>query len=125
MLTAVLPGLRDLRTPLATGYLWLLNVWILVGHLLPRERPGGDGVLAKLFDLGSFFGTGALIGVLTFTAYLMGALLGIDVQARVVRLLLKKPVSAPIRDSLLEFTELQVSQLLAADRHRWEGRRDE
>jgi hypothetical protein len=29
VLGAILPGLRDVRTPLAVGYLWILNAWLM------------------------------------------------------------------------------------------------
>jgi hypothetical protein len=33
MLMNLLPGLRELRAPLVSGYLWLISAWLLLGHL--------------------------------------------------------------------------------------------
>lgn len=47
MLAGLLPGLRQVRTPLAVGYLWLLNLWLLLADYLPRKAAGG--VVGQIF----------------------------------------------------------------------------
>lgn len=39
MLAQILPGYRDFRTPLVTGYQWIVVLWILVGMPLARIAP--------------------------------------------------------------------------------------
>jgi hypothetical protein len=69
MLTSILPGIRDLRAPLTAGYLWLLAAWIAFGDHLPRARPAsGDKPVQAAFDLAGFFGKGAVVAAITFTA---------------------------------------------------------
>ncbi|SNY28212.1 hypothetical protein [Paractinoplanes atraurantiacus] len=79
MLNSLLPGLREIRTPLATGYLWLLNLWVLFGDRMPRQRPAA-GPLAGLWDLAGYAGKGAVLAALTFTAYLVGSLVELNPQ---------------------------------------------
>jgi hypothetical protein len=77
LLTSVLPGLRELRTPLVTGYLWLVVTWVVVSNQVPRVRPTG-AAQAALWDLGSMLGRPALIVGLTSIAYLVGALIELN-----------------------------------------------
>ena len=37
MTSELLPGFRTIRTPLATGYLYLGLLWLWVGALIPTE----------------------------------------------------------------------------------------
>lgn len=75
MLASLLPGLRDLRTPLATGYLYFLLGWLLLGgaRLLP-ETPSNTFV-SRIFDLSGLIGAGATLATLSFAAYLVGSIL--------------------------------------------------
>ncbi len=72
MITSLLPGLRDLRTPLAVGYVWLVLIWIWFGSLLPT-RNDGRGADAALFELARLAGRPGLTAAITFVAYLLGA----------------------------------------------------
>ncbi|MCW2503188.1 MAG: hypothetical protein JWO79_1472 [Actinomycetia bacterium] len=117
MLTSILPGLRDLRGPLTAGYLWLLAAWIAFGDLMPHARPrSGDMPIQAAFDLAGFFGKGAVVAAISFTAYLFGAFVSIDVQSRLgqklLRLVMSKPVSPPMVDALREFTRFETAQAL-------------
>jgi hypothetical protein len=72
MIASLLPGLRELRTPLAAGYMWLLFAWILVEPSLPSPREeltGVAGSISRLIDEGSVVALGAVI---SFAAYLVG-----------------------------------------------------
>jgi hypothetical protein len=44
MRTSRLPGLRELRAPLAAGYIWLITLWLLLHgdaeYFTPRFREG-------------------------------------------------------------------------------------
>ena len=73
MLTNLLPGIRDLRTPLATGYLWLLALWLWVPsqfkHAVPTTGIPGD--ITRLAHYASRAGVGIAV---SFAAYLVGVL---------------------------------------------------
>lgn len=72
MIASLLPGLRELRTPLAAGYMWLLFAWLLVEPSVPSSREELTGVsasISRLIDEGSVVALGAGI---TFVAYLVG-----------------------------------------------------
>lgn len=73
MLASILPGLRQIRAPLAAGYLWLVVAWVALERSVP-ERDAADGVLASFYrasDLLSAIGVGV---ALSFAAYLLGSL---------------------------------------------------
>ncbi|MEU1519106.1 hypothetical protein ABZ490_44420 [Streptomyces sp. NPDC005811] len=73
MLTSLLPGMRNLRAPLAAGSLWLVALWLLVGRDLPK--PGAtSGLLADLYDAAIWAGKPAVFAALAFIAYLLGAI---------------------------------------------------
>jgi len=73
MLTSVLPGVRELRAPLAAGYLWLLALYIALEPLVPgqAQATGVWGSLLKLEAVASPVGLGVAI---TFVAYLVGSI---------------------------------------------------
>lgn len=75
MLASLLPGLRDLRTPLATGYLWLILLWLLLHDYLPKSTEGATGPIRSLYELGGLLGSAAVIAALSFVAYLLGSML--------------------------------------------------
>ncbi len=75
MLASLLPGVRDVRTPLTVGYLWLVVLWAWFADSIPRERPSDEGLVARFFDLHDLLGPGATLAALSFVAYLLGVLL--------------------------------------------------
>ncbi|SDU06425.1 hypothetical protein SAMN04489733_0828 [Amycolatopsis keratiniphila] len=73
MLSSLLPGLRELRAPLAAGYVWLLGLWLAFRPALPS--PGqASGVYRDLLELGSWAGKAAVFAAATFAAYLLGTM---------------------------------------------------
>jgi hypothetical protein len=78
----ILPGLRELRAPLAAGYMWLITAWLWLDHfrLIPESRPVGGGWLAGLWSISTALGATTLLAILTFVAYLIGSFLEIDVD---------------------------------------------
>jgi hypothetical protein len=86
VLMNLLPGLRDLRAPLAAGYLWLITLWLALDRLgwLPAKRPAGTGEVAQLWSLGGTLGKTVLLAALTFLAYLVGSFLEMDPEGRMV-----------------------------------------
>lgn len=75
LITNLLPGLRDLRTPLATGYLWLTFLWLLLHKHVPTSVATAKGPLRSLYELSDLIGKGAILTATTFIAYLLGSLL--------------------------------------------------
>jgi hypothetical protein len=80
MLASLLPGLRDLRTPLATGYLWLVVIWLLTHNRLPMTMQQAPAALKPLYQLGSILGATAVLTALSFIAYVTGSLLAFKVS---------------------------------------------
>lgn len=73
MIAQMLPGFRDVRTPLITGYLWLVSGWILLGMPVPSGIETA-GVLGAINSLTKFLSPAVSVIVLSFTAYLIGIL---------------------------------------------------
>lgn len=70
MLANLLPGIRDLRTPLAVGYVWLVVFWLWI-PASAKHMPT-HGVLGELAQLGQYVGATGLVAAASFCAYLMG-----------------------------------------------------
>jgi len=71
VLSNLLPGVREIRTPLAAGYLLLLaGVALLHEKLFVPIAP--NGLFGHLRSAFSALGTTALIAVLSFAAYVIG-----------------------------------------------------
>ncbi|MDI9919347.1 MULTISPECIES: hypothetical protein [unclassified Rhodococcus (in: high G+C Gram-positive bacteria)] len=126
MLTTILPGLRDLRTPLATGYLWLVAMFMLIlGGVLPT-REGGLPFVRELYTLSDGVGATAMLGVLTFVAYLIGSVLTVENIAPKVKagskigsialhfipgmILTRLTTKNPVRRQLYEVIEIELSR---------------
>jgi hypothetical protein len=72
MLAGLLPGVRELRAPLAAGYLWLLLGWlILEATLVSADAKGTFEPFTKLAPVAKGFG---ITVVVSFAAYLLGSL---------------------------------------------------
>ena len=72
MLSALLPGVREFRTPLVTGLLWVACLWVLVGFKVAESDSTGEFVRRfRVDDLPPvvWLGGGALL------VYLVGSLL--------------------------------------------------
>ncbi len=83
VLASVLPGLRQLRAPLAAGYLWLFAAGLALAELIPRPAAVQTGILRDIYDAAAVAGQSAIAVAATFTAYLVGVL---SVQATAVLL---------------------------------------
>ena len=71
ILANALPGFRDMRAPLMSGYLWLVFIWLLVEPDLTK-RPE-DAVLRSIYDLATSAGS-VWVGIAAGTfAYLAGS----------------------------------------------------
>lgn len=80
MLAQILPGFRDFRTPLVTGYLWLVVLWILIGMPIP-DKEATNGVMGSINAFGDFLTPTVYLAVLSFLAYVVGMLLMVDLKA--------------------------------------------
>ena len=67
MLLNLLPGFRELRAPLAAGYLWLFAGWLAFGGNVPAPA-GAEEFFNQFQALGA-------AAALTFAAYLLGSFL--------------------------------------------------
>jgi hypothetical protein len=70
-LANILPGLREIRAPLAAGYLWLFFGYLVFGA---PERRDATGLEQKLIDLGDALSPVGLAVAASFVAYLVGSL---------------------------------------------------
>jgi hypothetical protein len=77
VIASLLPGLRDVRTPLATGYLWLIVLWLLLYEHLPKSIDAATGPIKSLYQLGALVGTTACLAAISFVAYLVGSMLSL------------------------------------------------
>ena len=71
MIVNLLPGLRELRAPLASGYLWLLTGWLIFAPLVPPIS-GSTGIWADTYRLGEAVGRSGVLAAVTFAAYIVG-----------------------------------------------------
>lgn len=72
MLANILPGFRELRTPLIAGYLWLTVVWIAVGGA--DYHPSGSKLGRAIESLARFGGRGEVLAAMSLAAYMIGIL---------------------------------------------------
>jgi len=72
MLTSLLPGFRDLRTPLVAGGTILLTLWLIFKDTIPAVT-SATGVAPKIYALANLLGPSATLAVLSFVAYLVGS----------------------------------------------------
>jgi hypothetical protein len=73
MLSNLLPGIREIRTPLASGYLWLLIFWLWLPSHLTKVAPT-SGIPGDITHLAHYGGRAAVGIALSFAAYLIGIL---------------------------------------------------
>jgi len=90
MLASLLPGLRDLRTPLTVGYLWLLFGWFSFGDALPRSDPRDGGVVSRTYELVGILGAPAAVAALSFAAYVIGAIVTLPTEGGLATSLLRR-----------------------------------
>ncbi|MEU5887685.1 hypothetical protein ABZ835_12740 [Streptomyces sp. NPDC047461] len=108
MLMNLLPGLRELRTPLACGYMWLLSIWIAWHEKIPT-RAEATGVMRSLYELSSTLGKPAVLAALSFTAFMIGSLL--EIRSATLFPIISRLLNLIIRSfaALTPFLNLQTS----------------
>jgi hypothetical protein len=73
VLASLLPGLRDLRAPVAAGYIWLGIIWLAWGRH-QNDLASSRGLAGDIYDLAHAAGPVAIGVALSFTAYILGVL---------------------------------------------------
>jgi hypothetical protein len=73
MLGSVLPGLRDFRTPLAVGLLWLASVWLLWGDEFISASTVDGTIPERAISLAEAIPGGGWVTAGLFASYLLGA----------------------------------------------------
>src|SRR3954451_4817263 len=84
LISQLIPGLRDLRTPLLAGYTWLIALWLLLSDLKP-VRDAAAKLQHEFAPLTSAYGPAVLLSVTSVVAYLLGSLF-VDTPSRGIRL---------------------------------------
>ncbi|MEU0646000.1 hypothetical protein [Streptomyces umbrinus] len=96
MLVTLLPGVREIRTPLAVGYTWLLALWLAVGHRIP-EPDRASGLVADVYRLAHAAGLVAVGIAVSVGAYIVGVIatqLGLSLTYAAGDVLRRTPVGA-------------------------------
>ena len=75
MLASLLPGVREIRTPLVVGYAWLVVLWLAVGYRLPTPDQA-RGVLADIYRIADDAGRLATGSGISVGAYRGGVVAG-------------------------------------------------
>ncbi len=124
MLAALLPGLRDLRAPVAAGYLWLFGLWLVFApHLEPSAHP--TGVVHDVVTLGNAAGRAAVTAAVTFAAYLVGVVsiaanplinrLGNLLAATRLRRFMPRAQWQRVRATIISLVYLRIDERFLAD----------
>ncbi|MFF9581653.1 hypothetical protein [Streptomyces achromogenes] len=126
MLANLLPGIREIRAPLAAGYIWMITLWIGLFEYIPKKR-GAQGVWKSIYELSSTVGMTATLAAASFVAYLIGCLLEIRARSivhwfrfsewhwRVIQEILGNPLIGQLDDPrMLRWTETRETRRGAA-----------
>lgn len=73
VLVTLLPGIREVRTPLVAGYLWLVVIWLAIEPYLPTRKELPEP-LSGVLDCDQAMRDVGLGAALTFGALLLGML---------------------------------------------------
>ena len=96
VLSALLPGARQVRRPLAAGVTWLLAIWLAIEPGL-EEPDEATGIYASLIRLSDAAGKGAVLALIGFLAYMFGSVTTSAVLALDRHALPRASRSNPIR----------------------------
>lgn len=81
-LSYLIPAVREIRAPLAGGYLWLLAAWLALAARVPDRAAVEEGsIWEDLLRIEDAIGTGGVVVALSTAAYLVGSLLSEPVSA--------------------------------------------
>ncbi|MGW2612860.1 hypothetical protein ACWC4A_52740 [Streptomyces mirabilis] len=96
MLATLLPGVREIRTPLAVGYTWLLALWLAVGHRIP-DSDRASGVVADVYRLAHAAGIVAVGVAVSVGAYILGVIttpIGLGIIYAIGNLMRRTPAAS-------------------------------
>jgi hypothetical protein len=105
MLMNLLPGLRELRGPLATGYILICAVFVAFSGTILHADRSGTGVVRDIATAVTSFGAGSALAILSFVAYLAGTI-WLETVPRPLRRL--RRVAAEAAGSVVAARELAV-----------------
>jgi hypothetical protein len=116
VLASLLPGLRELRTPLAIGYLYALALYLFFRDSIPTTAEA-SGHLKPLYDVVHWLGKPAALAAGAFLAYLMGSVLQVPAAqvSHWLRTALSKhphPSSTRERAGRLDYLDSTVTRAL-------------
>jgi hypothetical protein len=72
LLGSLIPGVREVRAPLVSGYLWCVFLWLLLAPHVPS--PHGQAVYEHLVELAEAMGPIGKAVTVSIVAYLIGSL---------------------------------------------------
>jgi len=72
MLTALLPGFRDIRSALVAGYMWVSAAWLIGGHFWPQLLESDQFIAAPAITLISVLGSAGSLIALSILCLLVG-----------------------------------------------------
>jgi hypothetical protein len=120
MLASLLPGLRDLRAPLAAGYLWLAAGWLFFAPRLPASVNDAHGVLKDIYRVVDASSPVAVAAGVSFIAYMLGILSTGLLKRERVRGVVVWPIQLPLM-VLHSFVESRWGKRI---RDRWPSLQD-
>jgi hypothetical protein len=92
MLASLLPGLRDLRTPLAVGYLWLIGLWMIIGEpVITTADDMPQGPFRAAYLIAGTLGASVVLAALSFAAYLVGTMATFKISWNVLQAFIYPP----------------------------------
>lgn len=101
MLTALLPGLREVRGPLIIGYAYLFALYLLAGGLFDDPGQSSVELIRRIDEVFGLLGRAAALLTLSFAAYLLGVLVYFPSSSAEVRGVLRR-IPGGVRRSLLD-----------------------
>lgn len=115
MLASIVPGLRHARSPLITGYLFLLALWIAFGNTLEVQYFDSRSAVSQITGpLIEYFGQSAIIAALSVAAYLTGTVIQVDARGLLASSSLRKTtVRNRSRADLLAYAERVAQEAIA------------
>jgi hypothetical protein len=119
MLSTLLPGIRQLRAPLAAGYVWLIAAWIAFESRVPEEDEA-TGLAAALYRLNDAVSGFGLAVVASFAAYLIGSLSITLLAPSIRRQFVRTPRFTPSLGPLAPFSQHGISALTTLVRRTWD-----
>jgi hypothetical protein len=120
MFATLLPGFRDLRAPLAAGYLWLAAAWVWFAERLPSSPEEASGLLKKAYELAEAAGRPAIGVAVSFAAYLIGAV-ATEIWTRILGTPVR--VTNQLGSSLWYYAVGVLDKILSRISYRWRARR--